>query len=88
MLSIPGAANHPDLKAQIDFIQSTKETVRLAQAEEIGRLNLRMDRAAAALEAKTKFRADRKRAQESNSAPAPIDGIALGHALLKNLGFE
>jgi hypothetical protein len=85
MLGVPGAANFPDLKAQIDFMQGNKEKVRLAQAEEIGGLNARMDRIAAAQEAKKKAEADRKKQE---APPPPLDGNALVAALLKNFGFK
>jgi hypothetical protein len=89
LLSVPGAADHPDLKAQIDFIQGNKENIRLAQAEEVGAMKVRLDRsAAAAEEAKKKAEANRKKQEELNAPPPPLDGGALGAALLKNLGFK
>jgi hypothetical protein len=89
MLSLPGAANHPDLKAQIDFVQGNKDKLRVAQAEELGGIKARLDRlAAAAEESKQRVETDRKRQEERNAPPPPLDGNALGHALLKNLGFK
>jgi predicted double-glycine peptidase len=88
VLSLPDAANHPDLQAQIDFIQGSKDKLRLAQAEELGAIKARLDRLAAASEEKKKrVEAERKK-QEELSAPPPLDGSALGKALLKNLGFK
>ena len=89
MLSLPGAENHPDLKAQVDFIQGNKDKVRLAQAGELMGIKARLDRLAAANEeSKKTVEADRKRREELNAPPPPLDGNALGQALLKNLGFK
>jgi hypothetical protein len=89
LLNIPGAADHPDLKAQIDFIQANKEPLRLAQSEEIGGINARIARlAAAAEESKQRAEARRKEAEERNAPLPPLDGNALGRALLKDLGFR
>jgi hypothetical protein len=89
MLGIPDAENHPDLKSQIDFIQANKEPLRLAQAEEIGRINARIARlAAAAEESKQRKEASSKKMQERNAPLPPLDADALGQALLKNLGFK
>jgi hypothetical protein len=89
MLSIPGAENHPDLKAQIDFIQGNKQPLRLAQAEELVGMKARLDRlAAASEESKQQEEARRKKLQERNAPLPPLDGHALGQALLKNLGFQ
>ena len=89
MLSIPGAENHPDLKAQIDFIQGNKQPLRLAQAEELVGIKARLDRLAAAREeSKQQEEAGRKKKQERNAPLPPLDGDALGQSLLKNLGFR
>jgi hypothetical protein len=88
-LSLPGAANFPDLKAHIDFIQGNKDKLRVAQAEELGGMNARLDRAAAAAEERKKrIEADHKKQEERNAPPPPLDENALGQALLKNLGFK
>jgi len=89
MLAIPGAANFPDLKAQIDFIQMSKEKARLAQVEELAAMQFRLDRVAAnAEEAKKRAEANRKNKEERDKPLPPLDGGALGEALLKNLGFK
>jgi hypothetical protein len=89
ILSIPGAENHPDLKAQIDFIQGNKQPLRLAQAEELVGIKARLDRLAAAAE-KSKQQAEggRKKMQERNAPLPPLDPAVLGRALLRNLGLE
>lgn len=88
-LNLPNAAKFPDLKAQVDFIQGNKEKLKLAQAEEVIALNTKIDRMAAAMEA-SKQKAEERRQQhaQSDAPPAPLDGNALGKALLKNLGFQ
>lgn len=89
MLSLPGAADHPDLKTQIDFIQGHKETFRVAQAEEHADIKARLDRVAAAgEEKKARVEAKQKKKEESNAPLPRLDGNALGQALLKNLGFK
>jgi hypothetical protein len=89
MLSIQGAGDHPDLKAQIDLIRGHKDKLRFAQAEEIAGINARIDRLAAdAQESKKKAEADHKKQEEFDAPPAPLDGKALLAALLKNTGFK
>ena len=89
MLSLPGAENHPELKAQIDFIQGNKQALRLEQAEELAGIKARLDRLAAATEqSKQQEEAGHKKMEERNAPLPPLDGDALGQALLKNLGFK
>jgi hypothetical protein len=88
VLSIPGAASHPDLQAQLGFLQGGKEKLKLAQAEELRHFRVRQDQLAALTqEARQKEEAHRKRMEELNKPSPPLDGDALGRALLKNLGF-
>jgi hypothetical protein len=89
LLTVPGALAFPDLKLQIDFLQASKDKLRLAQAEELGAIKARLDRLAAAGEEKAlRKEAERKKHEEANAPPTPLDGNALGAALLKNLGFK
>ena len=89
MLSLPGAANHPDLKAQIDFIKGNKDTVRVAQAKEFAGMKARFERLTVVGEqSKKAVEEHRKKEEELNAPPAALDGSALGKALLKNLGFK
>jgi hypothetical protein len=89
LMAIPGVEKHPDLKAQIDFIQASKEPLKLAQAEEIGAIQVRMNAmAAAAEESKKRLEEQRKKQEEAKAPPPPLDGDALGKAFLKNLGFK
>jgi hypothetical protein len=89
LLSVPGAENHADLKTQVGFIQSGKERLRLAQIEELTTYKTRADQMAAVeRQSKEKAEANRKQQEELNAEPPPLDGNALGQALLKNLGFK
>lgn len=89
MLAIPNAARFPDLKQQVDFIQGSKEKLRLAQAEEIAGLNQRLDRLAAQNEESKKKAEARRQEAAERKAPLPaLDGNALGAALLRDLGFQ
>jgi hypothetical protein len=89
MLGNPGAADHPDLKAQIDFIQGNKNKLRQAQAEEVAGLNAHIGGLAAATEDSKKNQEVRRKTSGERNAPLPrLDGDALGQALLKNLGFK
>jgi hypothetical protein len=88
-LSIPGAAEHPELKTHLDFLMAGKEKLRLAQSEELAYQKIRDDQLAALKqESKQEQEAHRKKVEELNTPPPPLDGNALGDALLKNLGFK
>jgi Peptidase C39 family len=89
VLSIPGAANHPDLQAQLNALKTGKEKLKLAQIEELATYKARADTLAAAeKQSQQQEEAHRKKMEEHNAPPPPLDGNALGHALLKNLGFK
>lgn len=89
ILSIPGAAEHADLNAQLNFIKTGKNRLKLAQIEELIPYKARADKLAAAeKESKHHEEVRRKQEEERNAPPPPLDGDALGHALLKNLGFR
>ena len=87
-LAQPGAAEHVELKQQLDFLAGTKEKVLLAQAHAIARMTARQDKLDVSREAmKKKQEARRQEAEERTKPLPPLDGKALAHALLKNLGF-
>jgi hypothetical protein len=89
IISIPAAANHPEIKQQLDFITSSKDKLRVAQAESSFHLKAHQEQLAKqAGEAKQREAAHRKKMEEVNRPAPPLDGNALGHALLKNLGFK
>jgi hypothetical protein len=88
ILGLPAAANHPELRRQIDFITSGKERLRLAQIEELAHRKARFEQLAAMGQvAQQREQAHRQRMEELNTPAPPLDGDALGRALLKNLGF-
>jgi hypothetical protein len=88
VLSIPAAANHPDIKKQLEFIAAGKEKFKVAHAEELVRRTAVLGQLAALTEKhKQQKEAQLKKIEELNAPPPPLDGNALGRALLKNLGF-
>ena len=89
VLALPAAANHTELKQQLDFITGSKQKLKLAQAEEFARLKARQDKLNATKQAaKQKEEARRKKKEERNRPLPPLDGHALARALLANLGFN
>ncbi|HET7441045.1 MAG TPA: cysteine peptidase family C39 domain-containing protein [Terriglobales bacterium] len=88
VMSVPGAAGNPEIKRQLDYMVLSKERLKLAQAEELVRRKvLREQMAKAQDEAKQREEAYRKKVETLNTPSPPLDGNALGRALLKNLGF-
>jgi len=89
LLTVPGAAEHADLNTQLNFIKASKEKLKLAQAEELTAVKVHVDKLVALeRESKQKQEARRKRQEELDAPLAPLDGNALGAALLKQLGFK
>jgi hypothetical protein len=87
--ALPVAANHPELKQQLDFIAGSKESLTLAQAAGAARIKLAQDRLDAQKRtADQNAEARRKQAEERNKPLPPLDGRALAEALLENLGSE
>ncbi len=88
-LVLPAAANHMELRQQLDFIKGIQQKLLLAQAEEFAGLKARQDELDALKEAaKQKEEARRKKIEERNKPLPPLDGKALARALLVNLGFN
>jgi len=89
VMSIPGAANHKDLKSHIDVIRSARQLVPQALAEEAAHMKVRDDRVGAIVKAaKQREEAQRQQMEELEKVPPPLDGGELGRALLKHLGFK
>jgi Peptidase C39 family len=89
LMRIPGVAQHPDVKTQIDFINLSKDQARIALADTLATLKGRFERATAAEETVNKKVDEHKQKLAEVNAPLePLDGNALGQALLKNLGFS
>lgn len=88
ILSLPAAANHPEIKQQLDFIAVSKQELTLAIAEQAAhRQTLQEHLANLVKGAENNEEAHRKRMEELNRPSPPLDGNALGLALLKNLGL-
>lgn len=86
--STPGAANHAEIEKQFQVLTNAKAALKVALADSAVYAQMQKDRLAAFTQASEK-RAERhrKNVEAINTPPAPLDGNALGRALLKNLGF-
>jgi hypothetical protein len=82
------AANHPELRKQVEFMKASKEKITLAQVET---LVSRKAREAQSSEFQKKCKqaeeAVLKRREEIATPALPLDGNALGLALLIDLGL-
>lgn len=88
VFAIPAAANHPDVKKQLEFITASKEKFKVAHAQELARRAAVVGQLAALTEkTNQQKKAQLKKIEELNTPPPPLDGNALGRALLRNLGF-
>ena len=86
ILSLPGAANHPEIKQQLDLIAVHREKLILAEAEERANRKAHQDRMAEMSQAaKKRGDAHRQTMEEARKLLPPLDGNALGRALLQNL---
>lgn len=87
--NIPGADANPELQTHLAFIESSKENLKLAQAESLGYQKIRKDQITTlGKESEKRQEAHRKKVEELKTPPPALDGNALGQALLKNLGFK
>ncbi len=88
VLGLPEAARHPDLKKHLDFMARSQERIKLAQAEALVHRNASQQQLARLAEmARQNEQAHAKRVEEANRPSPPLDGDALGHAWLRNLGL-
>jgi len=88
VLGLPGAANHPDIKQLVEQITASKGRIELAQSEALAYQKMARDQLTKMWgDAKQMKEAHRKKMEELNRPSPPLDANALGHALLKNLGF-
>jgi hypothetical protein len=86
--SLPGAANHADLQQQLQILTGSKAALKLALAESAVYIQVHKNQLAAFVQAtEQRAEAHRKKTEEINRPVPPLDGNALGRALLKNLGF-
>ena len=85
---MPGTAQNPELQRQLQILSGSKASMKLALAEAASYAQIHKDQLAAFAQAATeRAEAHRKRREELTKPSAPLDGNALGRALLKNLGF-
>ena len=89
VLSIPAAANNPEIKKRLEIVEASKEQIKVAHAEDLAR-RVTVFGQLAALEEKHKQQkeAELKKVEDRNAPAPPLDGDALGNAMLKNLGFK
>jgi hypothetical protein len=89
VLSIPAAANDPNLKQKLELVEASKEQFRAAHAADLAR-RASVFGQLAAFEEKTKQQkeAELKKIEDRNGPAPPLDGDALGEAMLKNLGLK
>jgi hypothetical protein len=88
ILGIPAAVNHPEVKKHLDLITAGKNKFKVAYAEALARRAALQGQLAATLKAaQEKQDKQRSKMEEVNRPSPPLDGDALGRALLKNLGF-
>jgi hypothetical protein len=87
--SMPGAANNPDIKKRLDFIEASKEDVKVAHAADLARREAALGQITAFEEKNKKQKEEQLKKMEERNAPGPpLDGDALSDAMLKNLGFK
>ncbi|MBZ5562728.1 MAG: hypothetical protein LAP13_09930 [Acidobacteriia bacterium] len=88
ILTIPGAADRPEIKTGLDLIAINSQKLKLAQAEVRAHQNTHQEQVANVVQAaKQRQEAHRKKMEELKRPLPPLDPDALGRALLKNLGF-
>jgi len=87
--SMPAAMDNPDIKKRLDFIEASKADIKVAHAEDLARRTAVVGQIAA-FEEKSKKQGEEqhKKAEERNAPGPPLDGDAIGNAMLKNLGFK
>lgn len=88
VLSIPVAANNPDIKKKLELVAASKEQFKTAHAAELARRAAVLGQLAALQEKTKQQRAAQLKKIEELNAPKPLDGNALCAAMLKNLGFK
>jgi len=88
ILSLPAAANRPEIKQHLDFVAASKEKLTLALAEQFAHAQVHRERLAdLAQTMKQKQEAHRRQMEELTRPSPPSDGNALGRELLMNLGL-
>ena len=87
VMALPVAAANPEILQQLAFIAASKDKLTLAAAEELANQKAQQQKMAAVAQAsEQRGEAHRRKMEEMNTPSPPLDGNALGQALLKNLG--
>jgi hypothetical protein len=86
--NVPGIESNAEIQQQLQILAGSRASAKLALAEAAVHSQVQKSQLDA-FEQATKERGDaiRKRKEEVNKPSPPLDGNALGRALLKNLGF-
>jgi hypothetical protein len=88
VLTIPGAAEHPQIRQCLDAIAANNEKLKLAGAQSLLHQRAHQEQLAMMTQtAEQVVEAHRKKLEELNTSSAPLDGNLLGRALMKNLGL-
>lgn len=88
ILALPMLDTHPEIKRQIDLLQSGKEMLTQARTQALANLETSRVQLAGLSEVARKGReAHARRMEELNAQAPPLDGNALGRALMKSIGF-
>ncbi len=88
ILSLPGVADHTGIRQNLDVVRQQKEKLNFAKAEALARQQSDTARMATFQESlKQKKEAHAMRMEELQAQAPPLDGDALGRALLKSIGF-
>ncbi len=88
ILTLPGAAEHSEIKKQLDFITAGKQKLELARVEAMANQKAHQEQLAQFVQtAKQNEEAHLRKLELLNKPSLPLDGNALGRALLKNLGY-
>lgn len=88
VLSIPAAANNPDVRKKLEFVEATKEQIKVAHAEDLARRSLAFGQLAAFEEKNKQQKEEQLKKMEDRDNAPPLDGDALSDAMLRNLGFK
>jgi hypothetical protein len=88
IMGLPGAASNAPLVKQIEYLKGTQQSLQLARVEAIASEKLAFDQMARMAEdARKGVDAHQARVDALNKPSDPLDGNALGRALMSNLGF-
>jgi len=86
--SVPAAANHPDVKQQLEFIAASKEQFKAAYEKQVAHRAALVNQLTQVQKKHEQEKAAQlAKIEELNKPLPPLDGDALARAVLKNLGF-